>query len=90
MVLLKRPVGSEALVSNSKEPLKTGNLEAIKVGTTIHTMDGKSKYPNRCPVVTLLAIHNMVVVTSPIGEKAPPALAATTISPANQSRIFRS
>lgn len=28
----------------------------------------------------------MVVVTSPIGDHAPPALAAITISPANQSR----
>lgn len=31
-------------------------------------------------------IHSMVVVTSPKGDQAPPALAAITIVPANQSR----
>ena len=32
-------------------------------------------------------IHSIVVVTSPIGEKAPPALAATTIIPAKNNLI---
>ena len=41
-------------------------------------------------VVTLLPIHNMVVVTSPIGDHAPPALAAMTIMPANQILVLRS
>ena len=89
MVPLKRPAGSGVLVSNSIMPLKTDNFDAIKIGIIIQTREGKSRYPNKWPVVTLLAIHNIVVVTSPIGEKAPPALAAITISPANQRRIFR-
>ena len=36
------------------------------------------------PALTLLAIHNIVVVTSPIGDQAPPAFAAIIIKPANQ------
>src|SRR5690606_31814921 len=32
-------------------------------------------------------IHNIVVVTSPIGDHAPPALAERTIMPTNNKRI---
>ena len=67
--------------------LNTESLEAIKVGTIIQKRDGISRYPKRCGVDTLSAIHSIVVVTSPIGEKAPPALAAIIISPANHIRI---
>ena len=35
-------------------------------------------------VVTFFPIHNIVVVTSPIGDQAPPAFAAIIINPANQ------
>ena len=35
-------------------------------------------------MLTLSPIHNIVVVTSPIGEKAPPAFAAMIVKPANQ------
>src|SRR5215208_1078102 len=34
-------------------------------------------------------IHNIVVVTSPIGVHAPPAFAAITIMPAKKSRMSR-
>ena len=40
--------------------------------------------------VTLSAIHNIVVVTSPIGDQAPPALAEITIKPANHNLKFLS
>src|SRR5688572_4809689 len=33
-------------------------------------------------------IHNIVVVTSPMGDQAPPALAAMTIMPAKNKRMF--
>src|SRR5690554_4958663 len=74
----------------SNVPLKTGRNEAINVGTNIHNKDGINKYTNKCPVVTFFPIHNMVVVTSPIGDQAPPALAATTIKPTYQIREFLS
>ena len=38
-----------------------------------------------CIVETLLPIHNIVVVTSPIGDQAPPAFAAMIIKPANHN-----
>ena len=41
-------------------------------------------------MVTLSAIHNIVVVTSPIGDQAPPAFADIMIRPANQSLVSRS
>ena len=53
-------------------------------------MDGIKRYLIKSPVVTLSPIHSMVVVTSPIGDQAPPALAAIIISPANHARVFRS
>ena len=39
-------------------------------------------------MVNLFANHNIVVVTSPIGENAPPALAAITIAEADLSKFF--
>ena len=41
-------------------------------------------------VVTLLPIQSIVVVTSPIGDQAPPAFAAITISAAYQILRFLS
>ena len=40
-------------------------------------------------VVTLFPIHNIVVVTSPMGDQAPPALAAMIINPANHILVSR-
>ena len=60
-------------------------LDAIKKGTTIHTSDGIIKYLTRFISLTLLPIHNIVVVMSPIGDQAPPALAAIIIKPAYHS-----
>ena len=37
---------------------------------------------------TLSAIQSIVVVTSPIGDQAPPAFAAITINPANHNLKF--
>src|SRR5690606_8442704 len=71
-------------------PLKAGKKEAIKNGTIIHNKAGINKYTNKCPVVTFLPIQSMVVVTSPIGDQAPPAFAAIIIKPAYQIRIFLS
>jgi hypothetical protein len=48
----------------------------------MHTKDGMIKYFTRLTSLTLLPIHNIVVVMSPIGDQAPPALAAIIIKPA--------
>ncbi len=40
----------------------------------------------RCIAEVRLPIHNMVVVTSPMGDQAPPALAAIIIIPAYHKR----
>ena len=50
----------------------------------MHKSEGMNKYTKSIPVLTLSPIQSMVVVTSPIGEKAPPAFAAIMINPANQ------
>ena len=69
---------------------KNAEKDAINIGTTIQTSEGINKYVINFRVVTLLAIHNIVVVTSPIGDHAPPAFADTIIRPANQSLVFLS
>ena len=46
--------------------------------------DGRIRSLMSSIVETFLPIHNIVVVTSPIGDQAPPAFAAIIISPANQ------
>ena len=51
-------------------------------------LDGEAKI--KSGVVTFLPIHNIVVVTSPMGDHAPPALAVTMIIPANHNRRLRS
>ena len=63
-------------------PFKILNLEAIKNGTIIQTKEGIIKYLTRLISLTLFPIHNIVVVISPIGDHAPPALAAIIIKPA--------
>ena len=61
-----------------------------KTGTTIHTIEGIKTYWNNIGTVTLSAIQSIVVVTSPIGDHAPPAFAAITIKPANHNLKFLS
>ena len=61
---------------------------AINTGTTIATILGISRLIIRPIDDTFSSIHSMMVVTSPMGEKAPPALAAMTMSPANSQRSF--
>ena len=54
----------------------------MKAGTSIDTREGmKISVITPCVVMTPL-IHSMMVVTSPIGEKAPPELAEMTTSAA--------
>ncbi len=55
---------------------------------TIHTMLGRIKVFIILTAVIRPPIHSMVVVTSPIGDHAPPALAAITTMPAKNKRIF--
>ena len=62
--------------------MKILNLEAIKNGITIQTIDGIIKYLTRFTSLTLFPIQSIVVVMSPIGDHAPPALAAIIIKPA--------
>ena len=50
----------------------------IKAGTSIDTSDGMKISLITPWVVITPFIHSMMVVTSPIGEKAPPELAAMT------------
>ena len=49
----------------------------------MQTIEGIRRVSIRTPAVTLSCIQSMVVVTSPIGDQAPPAFAATMIIPAN-------
>ena len=80
-------VGSSSSMSVSIFPENALYLLAIKVGTTIHIMEGKRTCSINWAADTLLAIQSMVVVTSPMGDQAPPALAAIIIIPANQSLV---
>ena len=63
-------------------------LVAISSGTTIDTKLGISSVVISCPVLTLSPIHSIMVVTSPIGENAPPLLAAITITLEKIQRSF--
>ena len=56
----------------------------------MHTIEGNNTCSTNEPAFTFPAIHNIVVVTSPIGDQAPPALALIIIKPANQSLVSRS
>src|SRR5690606_12259629 len=76
--------------SASISPLKAGRKDAIKEGINIHTKEGTNKCSINSAVVTLSPIHNMVVVTSPMGDHAPPALAAIIMIPAYQILTSRS
>jgi hypothetical protein len=56
----------------------TGTQQQIKLGKKRLSTVEKTDI---CP-----PIHNIVVVTSPIGDQTPPALAAITVIPTNRSR----
>ena len=56
-------------------------------GTNKHAMLGKIKLPTMVVVVSCPPIQSMVVVTSPMGDHAPPALAAMTTMPAKSHRV---
>ncbi len=64
--------------------------DAINVGTAKHTKEGTTKCVIRPTVDTRSPIHSIVVVTSPIGDQAPPALAAITPIQTNQRRSILS
>ena len=58
-------------------------------GTSKLAKEGMNTAFMMAKVVICPPIHNMVVVTSPIGVQAPPALAAITMMPAKNKRSSR-
>ena len=54
----------------------------MKAGTTTLMSEGKNTFIITPSVVIMPRIQSMMVVTSPMGEKAPPELAAIIIMPA--------
>src|SRR5690554_1682732 len=50
----------------------------MRKGRAKHTIEGNTTNSIRPAAVNFLAIQSMVVVTSPMGDQAPPALAAIT------------
>ena len=60
-------------------PLNIGSNEAINTGKTNEMTEGRNKFCIKPTEETFLPIQSMVVVTSPIGDHAPPALAAIII-----------
>ena len=69
-------------------PLNTGKNEATNKGTIKHTVAGINTYSTNLAALTLFFTQSIVVVTSPIGDQAPPALAAITMREAYQMRSF--
>ena len=65
-------------IVNEMDELGKRRLMAIN-GMIIDTSDGRNTSFIICIPLICPPIHNMVVVTSPIGDQAPPALAAITI-----------
>ena len=59
-------------------------------GTRMETMLANRVATMMLALVTSPAIHNMMVVTSPIGDHAPPALAARITMLAKMRRSLRS
>ena len=60
----------------------------MAVGMITDTRAGRNSLATSRPEVTLPRIQSMMVVTSPMGEKAPPLLAAMTITLAKIHRSF--
>ena len=60
----------------------------MAVGMITDTRAGRNSLATSRPEVTLPRIQSMMVVTSPMGEKAPPLLAAMTMTLAKIHRSF--
>jgi len=60
----------------------------MAVGMITDTRHGRKRAAIRFPAVTLPRIHSMMVVTSPMGDQAPPLFAAMTITLAKIHRSF--
>ena len=78
---------SESLVTVCTLPSVKKNC-AMNTGTTMAIMLGINRLRIRPTELTFSSIHSMMVVTSPMGENAPPAFAAITMRPANSQRSF--
>ena len=72
--------GSFTILSlTDKEPFILGKKEANNKGMAKEIMEGMNNAVIKLKVLTFFPIQSMVVVTSPIGDQAPPALAAMII-----------
>ena len=79
-------LGSLLSFSAIRFPLKAGRKEAIVMGTSKLKSEGKKSSLISLKLLTFPDIHNIVVVTSPMGDQAPPALAAIIVMPAYHKR----
>ena len=77
---------AEALSAAASCPFS--EKETIHTGTRQDTRLGKNRLFMMWAEVILLPIHSMIVVTSPMGVQAPPALAAMTIMLPNTHLSF--
>ena len=62
----------------------------IATGTSNETNEGRNVSNIIFPAVMLPFIQSIIVVTSPIGDHAPPAFAARITIPAKNQRVFLS
>jgi len=81
------PAAAAAVSSFTLPWASSANLVMRKMGTASDTMDGTMSHLIVSMLLMLPLIQSMVVVTSPMGVQAPPALAArTTAAPKNWRR----
>ena len=78
LLLNKRCADSSSAADTLILPRKGLRYEAMIKGNTKHKIEGNTTNSISPAAETFLAIQSMVVVTSPIGDQAPPALAAIT------------
>ena len=83
-IISARLCGFSVSSGASNVPWKAFILLAIKVGISMQIKEGKMRCSISFKVVTLSPIHSIVVVTSPMGDHAPPALAVIIIIPTYQ------
>ena len=62
-------------------------MDMMPMGTTMQTMLGRIRWVTMTGVVNWPPIHSMVVVTSPMRDQAPPALAEMMTAPAKSQRV---